>query len=349
MKMTYKIKGYKKVTVPIPTPVDMTTLEEIWFENQLTGLGTPDEDDQETEGTSDEDDQETEGTPDENDEEIEGIPHESVLEIHDLPESLTSIGNNAFYHCNELTAITLPESLTSIGHCAFGWCGKLTAITLPESLKHIGNKAFGDCSAWESGYILAPESLEIDIERVGIPATTKIIRYDASTHANPIAAVHALYERIITECDYTDPEKKKQVQKHLEESFLKPEQLLKSALEWLSQLSTIKGRIEVTEPIIAFLKEGCQILKGDIPSRELDLESAQKALIELTTPRSSGSRLTDSLSRTTPHILSLEIAILMAPKPDIYSIWADLTSVASEEDSPDQNCGGGGGGSKPAQ
>jgi hypothetical protein len=42
--------------------------------------------------------------------------------------------------------------------------------------------------------------------------------------------------------------------------------------------------------------------------------------------------------------LSREIRILMDPGLD--TLWADLTSVASEEDSPDQNCDGGGGGSK---
>ena len=54
-----------------------------------------------------------------------------------LPESLTSIGDFAFYGCTGLTSITLPEGVTSIGAYAFQNCTSLTSITLPESLTSI--------------------------------------------------------------------------------------------------------------------------------------------------------------------------------------------------------------------
>ncbi|MDY4525866.1 MAG: leucine-rich repeat domain-containing protein [Treponema sp.] len=45
-----------------------------------------------------------------------------------IPESVTSIGYQAFFGCTGLTSITIPESVTSIGHYAFYYCKSLTTI-----------------------------------------------------------------------------------------------------------------------------------------------------------------------------------------------------------------------------
>jgi len=70
---------------------------------------------------------------------------------------VTSIGENAFYGCLNLTRITLPEGLTSISARAFETCYKLANITLPESLTSIDAQAFSGCSALNS--ITLPEGL----------------------------------------------------------------------------------------------------------------------------------------------------------------------------------------------
>ena len=59
-----------------------------------------------------------------------------------IPESVTSIGNRAFYNCNSLSSITIPESVNSIGSQAFYACYVLTSIIIPESVKSIGSEAF---------------------------------------------------------------------------------------------------------------------------------------------------------------------------------------------------------------
>ena len=57
-----------------------------------------------------------------------------------IPNSVTHIGAQAFYQ-NQLTSVTLPKSLVYIGGGAFN-INKLTKVTIPNSVTHIGNRAF---------------------------------------------------------------------------------------------------------------------------------------------------------------------------------------------------------------
>ncbi len=67
-----------------------------------------------------------------------------------IPNSVTSIGNYAFYGCSGLTSITIPNSVTSIGKDAFKNCSGLTSIMIPNSVTRIGNHAFCNCSGLTS-------------------------------------------------------------------------------------------------------------------------------------------------------------------------------------------------------
>ena len=62
-----------------------------------------------------------------------------------IPDSVTSIGDYTFYGCKSLTSITIPCSVTSIGDYTFYGCKSLTSITIPCSVTSIGNDAFGFC------------------------------------------------------------------------------------------------------------------------------------------------------------------------------------------------------------
>ena len=66
-----------------------------------------------------------------------------------LPNSVTSIGDGAFSGCRGLTELTLPNSVTSIGDCAFYGCTGLTELILPNSVSSIGDIAFTYCSGLE--------------------------------------------------------------------------------------------------------------------------------------------------------------------------------------------------------
>ena len=62
-----------------------------------------------------------------------------------IPNSVTTIGEYAFYRCSNFTSVTIPDSVTTIGKCAFYLCANLTSITIPDSVTTISASAFADC------------------------------------------------------------------------------------------------------------------------------------------------------------------------------------------------------------
>jgi len=67
-----------------------------------------------------------------------------------IPNSVTSIGDWAFFGCSGLTSVTIPNSVTSIGDQAFRNCSGLTSVTIPNSVTSIGEYAFLSCSGLTS-------------------------------------------------------------------------------------------------------------------------------------------------------------------------------------------------------
>ena len=59
-----------------------------------------------------------------------------------LPDSLTTIGDNAFYNCYYLTTVNFPSSLTTIGNSAFRYSQLTGELVFQEGLQTIGNYAF---------------------------------------------------------------------------------------------------------------------------------------------------------------------------------------------------------------
>ena len=62
-----------------------------------------------------------------------------------IPNTVTTIGDYAFYECKGLVGITIPNSVTSIGAYSFDLCSGLLGITIPNSVTYIGDYAFRDC------------------------------------------------------------------------------------------------------------------------------------------------------------------------------------------------------------
>ena len=81
---------------------------------------------------------------------------------------VVGIGGNAFSN-SSITSITIPDSVTSIGSEAFFRCSSLTSIVIPDSVIEIGEGAFRECSSLESitlPFIGASKTAENDYEQV---------------------------------------------------------------------------------------------------------------------------------------------------------------------------------------
>ena len=63
-----------------------------------------------------------------------------------IPDSVTAIGDYAFYSCNYLESITIPNNVTHIGNCAFKFCSQIKNIVVPNSVTYIGKEAFHYCN-----------------------------------------------------------------------------------------------------------------------------------------------------------------------------------------------------------
>ncbi len=74
-----------------------------------------------------------------------------------INNSVTSIGNRAFYRCTSLTKVTIPNSVTSIGSDAFFNCSSLINVTIPNGVTYIDDYTFWLCESLTS--VIIPTSV----------------------------------------------------------------------------------------------------------------------------------------------------------------------------------------------
>ncbi len=110
----------------------------------------------------------------------------------EIPNSVTDIGDFAFYGCSSLTSVNIPNSVINIGFFTFSGCTSLTSVNIPNSVGSYGDEldqgyVFEGCTSLTSvnlpnsvGHI--PDGLFkgcTSLTSVNIPNSVKRISNDA--------------------------------------------------------------------------------------------------------------------------------------------------------------------------
>ncbi|MCM1186978.1 MAG: leucine-rich repeat domain-containing protein [Lachnoclostridium sp.] len=97
------------------------------------------------------------------------------------PDTLETIGTNAFINCEELARVHLNEGLQTIADYAFLSCLSLEYVSIPSTVTIIGDSAFASTGIKELELLCsAPELgkgafLSIDVAELTIPASIKTV------------------------------------------------------------------------------------------------------------------------------------------------------------------------------
>ena len=93
-----------------------------------------------------------------------------------LPDTIVSIGSEAFRSCTNLTRISLPKSVKTIGDRAFYSCDSLENINL-GSVEILGNSVFYRCTNFENKNIDIPNTVKELGERVFAFSNIETIKF----------------------------------------------------------------------------------------------------------------------------------------------------------------------------
>jgi len=109
-----------------------------------------------------------------------------------LPDSMTSIGDRAFYNINSLESITIPDSIKNIGQEAFYDCSSLKMVDLPKHLEIIGDYAFGNCKSLIT--VMLKGSSQTVIGSHSFAYCTSLTYFETGTNSISVIGDSAFYE-----------------------------------------------------------------------------------------------------------------------------------------------------------
>lgn len=95
-----------------------------------------------------------------------------------IPQGVKTIGNSAFWYCENLKSVTIPTSVTTIEKDAFNGSG-LTEVSIPQSVESIGDMAFGYCNSldtvraeWQNPPIITTATFQNNAKNLIVPEGT---------------------------------------------------------------------------------------------------------------------------------------------------------------------------------
>lgn len=86
----------------------------------------------------------------------------NVFKTIEFPDSLETIGEQAFSFCDSLKVVRIPNAVKSIGNGAFGFCKALSELRIGNSIQSLGYSCFGYCTGLKSIYVTRDEPLNLE-------------------------------------------------------------------------------------------------------------------------------------------------------------------------------------------
>ena len=114
-----------------------------------------------------------------------------------IPSSISVIGDEAFWGCDNMTSIVIPDGVEEIGDKAFFRCEKLKEVVMGDSIKRIGSESFYECGKLNS-VIFSKGLLTIEahafqecheLETANLPDGIKSIGYEAFWQCNKLSSL----------------------------------------------------------------------------------------------------------------------------------------------------------------
>lgn len=100
----------------------------------------------------------------------------SVIKNVTLPKNLESIEASAFEKCTALEVVQIPDSVRSIANSAFDGCSNLTQVSIGEKLSVLGDGVFSDCDRL-STLTISPNNTYLKFENNALYNAEKAVLY----------------------------------------------------------------------------------------------------------------------------------------------------------------------------
>lgn len=117
-----------------------------------------------------------------------------------IPNTVSSIGSDAFYGCTDLVSITIPSSVVFIGSDAFSGCNRLTSVVSEiETPFGIGNNVFysSDKDIYATAVLIVPKNKKSDYQAVdGWKKFANIVEQGEGGFAGQIIENDGIYYKV---------------------------------------------------------------------------------------------------------------------------------------------------------